>query len=213
MLLANHNIGDQFDQRIRATLEIRRAFCPICGASVRAHCGDFITWHWEHESLSECDPWRKGETEWHLNWKSKFPNRCIERTITINGITHRADVLVKERVIEFQHSSISAEEIRERENFYGRWYNKMTWVFDCREAYKARRLRLTREFQMDKPPGTGYGYRWKYGCNVGVVKTNLIFDTGDFLFKRMKGNGYSGYGYITNTLDLLIQRLNGVKEI
>lgn len=40
---------------------------------------------------------------------------------------HRADVLTPKGVIEFQKSSISTKEIREREQFYGR----MVWVIDA----------------------------------------------------------------------------------
>ena len=48
---------------------------------------------------------------------------------------HRADVKVGDRVIEFQHSSISAEDVRG-----GSRYGNMMRVFDVQEAYEAERL-------------------------------------------------------------------------
>jgi len=67
-------------------------------------------------------------TEWHWRWQEEVPEYCREFTIG----PHRADILaIPGFVVELQHSSISPEEIAERERFY----QKMVWVFDAREAY------------------------------------------------------------------------------
>lgn len=100
-----------------------RALCPSCGGDVLAKCGSIKAWHWSHVA-ADCDPWSEPETEWHLNWKRRFPPECREVVIG----NHRADVRTKNGiVIEFQHSSISVEEIRDREAFYG---ERMMWVID-----------------------------------------------------------------------------------
>lgn len=101
-----------------------RAQCPACGGDVLAKCGSIKVWHYSHIA-ADCDPWSEPETEWHLRWKGRFPPECREVVIG----NHRADVRTENGVvIEFQHSSISAEEIVEREEFYG---NKMIWVVDA----------------------------------------------------------------------------------
>ena len=113
--------------------------CPLCDSQVIAKCGSMVVWHWAHASLADCDLWSEGETDWHAAWKSRFSR--TEETITkqIGGsvVKHRADAVTSRgRVIEFQHSSISAEEIRERERFYG----DMIWVIDGCEAYFKNRV-------------------------------------------------------------------------
>lgn len=103
-----------------------RAACPACSGPVLAKCGEIVTWHWAHEA-ADCDPWSEPETEWHREWKSNF---SPEHREVVMG-PHRADVrLPIGRVIEFQHSSISQEEIAEREAFYG---PLMVWVLDMTE--------------------------------------------------------------------------------
>lgn len=104
--------------------------CPTCGEQVIAKCGSINCWHWSHRGDTDCDPWSEHEGPWHLAWKDYFlPS---EREVVIGP--HRADIRTKAgRVIELQHSSISAEEICEREEFYGRG---MVWVVDATAFWK-----------------------------------------------------------------------------
>lgn len=101
----------------------KRAICPACMEEVIAKCGEINAWHWSHKNDTECDSWSEPETIWHYNWKTLFPLDSIE---VVKG-NHRADVEWMGRVIEFQHSNISSEEIQEREFFY----NNMIWVVDA----------------------------------------------------------------------------------
>jgi hypothetical protein len=101
----------------------RRGICPTCGEQLVAKCGDIRVWHWGHIARLECDPWQEHESEWHRGWKTLVP---AERAEVCMG-EHRADILAAgDCVIELQHSFISAKEIREREEFYGR----MIWLLD-----------------------------------------------------------------------------------
>ena len=70
---------------------------------------------------------------------------------------HRADIrLAPGRVIEFQHSSLSVDEIWERERFYG---PGLTWVFDTIEAVESERLHL----RAKRGPHHRYRtFRWKH---------------------------------------------------
>jgi len=116
-----------------------------------AKCGKIMIWHWAHESLDHCDPWRQGETAWHLGWKAKFPKEFAERQIIRDGKKHIADILLPNgKVIEFQHSPISSEEIAERESFY----KNILWVFDATDAAENGR------FQMYEKDGY-WTFRWK----------------------------------------------------
>ncbi len=100
------------------------ATCPACGGEVVPKCGEILEWHWAHKAR-DCDTWGEPESQWHLSWKARFPSDWQE---VVMG-PHRADVRTPRGVIEFQKSAISAAEIREREQFYG----KMIWVVDASE--------------------------------------------------------------------------------
>ena len=87
--------------------------CKSCGMPMVAKCGQHKLWHWAHKSRMHCDPWWEPETEWHREWKNRFPrewHECIHAE-PITGEKHIADVKTdKGLVIEFQHSVIKLEE-------------------------------------------------------------------------------------------------------
>ena len=131
-------------QRSLATPGLTGA-CPGCGGEVVAKCGEVLQWHWAHRA-SECDPWSEPESEWHIGWKNRFPAEWQERVMG----NHRADVLTPRGVIEFQKSSISTKEIREREQFYRR----MIWVVDASEfnVYVSTSVYRKRYMKASPPP-------------------------------------------------------------
>jgi len=95
-----------------------------------AKCGSLITWHWAHAPDAACDPWRTGETRWHLALKERFLNSGagVEVPITRNGERHIADVVTPDgTIIELAHSYPPGNQIAVREAFYGR----MAWVYDA----------------------------------------------------------------------------------
>jgi competence CoiA-like predicted nuclease len=107
-----------------------RGICICCGSETIAHCGDFMVHHWKHKKLVECDDWYEGETEWHRDWKNKFPTQfqeIVKYDLNTNE-KHIADIFhpTRQLTIEFQHSPISLQEITSRESFY----EKMIWVID-----------------------------------------------------------------------------------
>jgi len=106
----------------------RPGVCPVCNSPVVAKCGDVRIYHWAHRGRRDCDPWWENETEWHLNWKNKFPSDWQEFPYTAeNGEKHRADIKTDQGwVLEFQHSKINPDERKAREAFY----QKMVWVVD-----------------------------------------------------------------------------------
>lgn len=145
-------------QRVAATPGLR-ALCPCCTSTVIAKCGEFKEWHWAHESLSDCDPWTEAETDWHIEWKSRFPES--NREVVIGP--HRADVRTDTGwVVEFQHSEISVAEIREREAFYGR----MCWVLDSWRFFYNLSIGVS---------GNHYGVHWAWAHKSWTQAEKPIF--------------------------------------
>lgn len=112
-----------------------RGVCPGCGAETVAKCGRHVIWHWAHKSLVHCDRWWEAETEWHRQWKNRFPEAWQEVPLPDEeaGELHIADVRTSSGlVIEFQRSTIDPIEVHAREAFYGR----MIWIVDgCRNDF------------------------------------------------------------------------------
>jgi competence protein CoiA len=112
-----------------------RGSCSRCGAETVSKCGDHVVWHWAHKSLAHCDPWWESETEWHRQWKDRFPADWQEIVLVDNstGARHIADIRTPSGlVIEFQRSSIDPAEVLAREAFY----QKMVWIVDgCRNEF------------------------------------------------------------------------------
>lgn len=116
-------------------------FCPICGSAVivKAKTSEAVREHFAHKNKTECDSWNYDMSDWHRKWQNSFPKECQEVVVQKDGIKHRADVLINNTVIEFQHSPITAEEIAERNRFYlecGHKVVKVVWVFDAEGKIK-----------------------------------------------------------------------------
>lgn len=142
--------------------------CPICGADVRAKCGSMVTWHWAHVAGPDCDEWSEPDSAWHLGWQLLVDR--WRREVVIGN--HRADLIAADMtVVELQHSTISAQEIAEREKFYGR----MVWVFDAIDAYRDERLYISRRLGGDKVT-----FRWKHPRKtVAACRRPVLLDLGD----------------------------------
>lgn len=125
-----------------------RGICPECGAELISKVGEIVVPHWAHTSADhELACWAsEPKTQWHIDWQNRWPESEQEVLISHGNAKHIADIATTHdgmrKVIEFQHSSITAEEIRKREEFYGR----MFWVFDCRAEYGNGSLAIDYEF-------------------------------------------------------------------
>lgn len=102
--------------------------CPTCAAAMVAKCGPRVIHHWAHCGRRNCDPWWENETEWHREWKNRFPEDCREISHTApDGEIHRADIKTPTGIyIEVQHSSMTDAERESREAFY----QNLVWVID-----------------------------------------------------------------------------------
>ena len=141
--------------------------CPGCGGEVRAKCGEIVSWHWAHIN-ADCDPWSEPETEWHRKWKAYFPADWQE----VTKPPHRADVAGPDGVLEIQRSGISPEEIREREQFYGR----MAWLLNGHDFWD--------NLEWIKVDGDYHEFRWKHARKTWITASRTIFiDTPLGLFR------------------------------
>ncbi|GAC59017.1 hypothetical protein GOHSU_68_00090 [Gordonia hirsuta DSM 44140 = NBRC 16056] len=157
--------------------------CRGCGGGLIPKCGGLTAWHWAHLAR-DCDQWAEPDNSWHLDWQSAAPADRVEVTIG----PHRADILTPDgRVVEVQHSPISAAAIVEREQFYG----PMAWIFDAREAFAAERLILYR-----RP--TWAGFRWKHARRSVLACSRPVFlDCGGDLLFRVRRIGIDTRGRCT----------------
>lgn len=169
------------------------ATCPDCAGELVARCGDVNVWHWAHRSLPEnCE--YESEGEWHLNWKALFPSDACEVRIEKGDRYKIADcVLSSGRVLEFQNSPISPEEIADRERFYG----KMAWVFNCRDAFENHRLSIYGE----KTLLAKVRFDWKWPRrSIECCECPVYLDVGEYLIRPPRsryGLGIELEGYAT----------------
>ncbi len=101
--------------------------CIGCHEEVISKCGNIKVHHWAHKRKDDCDTWSEPETQWHREWKNKFPESYREVVFRDDNTLefHRADVHTSGGVtIEFQNSPLSVEEFNQRNTFY----KKLIWV-------------------------------------------------------------------------------------
>lgn len=109
--------------------------CPICGGKVILKQGKINTPHFAHVATDCEDTWNYDMSEWHYSMQECFDVTQREVIVKHNGQVHRADVLSGNKIIEFQHSPISYDEISERNEFYSSAGYQIAWVFDVQEQY------------------------------------------------------------------------------
>lgn len=127
----------------------KTGICQLCKEKVKAYCGKIYINHWRHIELQNCNTWSEGETEWHREWKNKFPKDWQEVIIKRGNEEHRADIkTTKGLILELQNSSISPSTIKIRENFYG----NMVWLINAnkfKENFKIRSVVTTQLRYLD----------------------------------------------------------------
>ena len=114
-------------------------YCPVCRnlVAVRAANSNNVRTHFAHKRNCLCfDDWKHDMSDWHFEWQSKFPIESREVVVEKDGVVHRADILINDTVIEFQHSPISGEEFESRNNFYKSRGYRVVWLFDATDKMK-----------------------------------------------------------------------------
>ena len=110
--------------------------------------GDHRRPHFRHQRRGKCSC-SDGETDWHLEWKSHFDKIEVDMGVDeVTGERNRADAVVGNLVLEFQHSPIKEGEKASRERFYGS-KGGMLWIVDAsntRSLQRIDRMRRTEEY-------------------------------------------------------------------
>ena len=128
----------------------------------------------------------------------EYNGASIEVVIEKNSIKHRADAIFPNgKIVEVQHSSISPDEIEERESFY----KNMVWVFDARNAYDSKRLSL-------REKGNYWTFRWKQPRkSIAFARKPVFLHLGMndiFEIKKIhEQHIFAGWGYKTSWLNFL----------
>jgi len=205
--------------------------CPCCNSKVIAKCGNINAWHFAHINGSDCDSFSEGETEWHIQWKNKFPesNREVvmwdkEGKLFSPSYKHRADIFYNNLVIELQNSPISTSEIYTRESFYNTVCEKgMIWLINLTYDYETYNKLGLNNFKIYQPKNGATNYltfRWKHArrsfisyykiAEVNKIKKPRYFvnltDYRIFEIKKIhqSENGrVSGWGYLYSVNDFL----------
>ena len=91
--------------------------------------------HFCHMKNSNCvEEWAQHDmSEWHRNWQNYFPLENREVIVKDNSVKHIADILIKNTVIEFQHSPISYKNFNQRNLFYTNIGYPLVWIFDAND--------------------------------------------------------------------------------
>jgi competence protein CoiA len=156
--------------------------CPCCGGPVIPKCGQSRVHHWAHQATLLCDRWWENETAWHRKWKGQFPEHWQEIVLRADdGERHVADVRTDLGwVIEFQHSHITPEERRSRDDLYG----KLVWVVDGARLKRAK-SQFMKTWEDGTSLGSGEGVRKVFldGCSLlrewAGSSSPIFFDFGE----------------------------------
>ena len=185
------------DRRIEATPGAV-GICPGCANELLARCGEKNAWHWAHKGRRHCDPWWENETDWHRDWKNRFPSEWQEVPARDEaGELHIADTKTPYGlVVEFQHSAIKLEEVRKRTAFY----DKLIWVVDGtrRPTDCTQYKRMLSEHRPQRFDGVDIYDVWYQETRLlkewGSLGRFIGFDFGgDHLCMLTAAQGYSRY--------------------
>lgn len=110
------------------------ALCPHCDGIVISKCGEVKIWHWAHKV--ECPYHTEPETQWHLQWKEQA-HQC-GYDVEVRNNDHILDAFnpSTKTAIEFQHSPILLNELRQRCIDATASGFLINWLFDYTNNYR-----------------------------------------------------------------------------
>lgn len=119
-------------------------YCWVCKKPLILKKGRIIRPHFAHQPQETCDDgWsHPSKTKWHRQMQALFDTTEVLMEDKRTGERHIADAVCGDIVFEFQHSSISAEEVRNRTAFYLWQGYRVVWVVDLSKPIKDGRIML-----------------------------------------------------------------------
>ncbi len=139
MIIALDDSGNRVVARKASKKE--QYFCPLCNERLTLRQGKIRLAHFAHKIDSDCLASRINKTEWHYLWQQEFGEENAEIVVKAAGVTHIADTLLGDTVVEFQHSKIDECEVTERNLFYNFLGCSVIWIFDIRKEYENGQIR------------------------------------------------------------------------
>lgn len=96
----------------------------LCGVQ-----GDHNEWHFRHICSEDiCNP----VSEWHLEWQRNFEKTEVRFNKILDQFENRrADIVEGDYIVEVQHSSISKDEVDNRNKDYSLHGKEVIWVIDA----------------------------------------------------------------------------------
>lgn len=183
------------------------------GHPVIAKRGTHKCHHFAHKSNTICEC-SDNKGEWHIWWQNRVKNDNQEVRLLVDKKYHIADIYISKSelnnnpiynngiIIEIQHSPMTEETMKIRENFYTNNGYHLIWIFDCTnwEYHTIRKYK-------DKNNNKMMSIRYKKGAKfpLGAQYTGNITKIFDFgkkdLFVITEQHGPSSVtGYLI-TLD------------
>ena len=101
-----------------------KVYCLQSHHDMVAARGHINKHHFRHLRASDVGP--KQLCDWHLEWQSHFKYKEVSFT----NPDRRADIVEGQFVVEIQHSSISQEEVAQRNADYAEHGKQMVWIVD-----------------------------------------------------------------------------------
>jgi hypothetical protein len=188
-----------------------RGLCPECKTGVYARMPAFAIRHWAHFPLPEGETRdcargdAGGMTAWHYAWQNERNDLDL---IEVSRDNHRADVVNTDGVvIEFQHSPISPEDVKDREQFW----RKGIWVIDG-TPHEDGSIRVELSRLPDQKPDDPYcSFRWSRAPQVlYTAKWPVWIDTGDRGLVQVRAAGDSrGTGWLADRDWFIAAVING----
>src|SRR5215207_1227674 len=182
------------------------ATCPGCEEVLVGKGGPIVKDYWSHRAGGECDPWldvANKMSDFHIGWQELIVRGRREVRMARDGRWHIADIVAADgQIVEVQHSSISVDKIKEREQFYG----NMVWIWDTSESYKKGHLELRRsdiELPLDFREFE-WGHPW---WSIGFSKKRSLFDLGNgqllFVGEIETSRPFTGWGYLVSKAEVV----------
>jgi len=182
------------NDRIKATPK-DTANCPYCESKVIAKCGNINIWHWAHKVKSDSCLY-KDMSQWHMQHQLMAENEGWK--IEQHTGYRIADCIKGINVIELQKSSISDQEILNRNINYDAFRYNVHWVFDYTE--KINNMRFTKVDNIYK-----FKQNWAKKSiiilfnyidnNHKAIWGNVFFNIGDDEYIKVEKLYDSGNGY------------------
>ena len=101
-------------------------YCPACGDVLITKMGLINAHHFAHEVNTSCVISTGEMSDWHIDWQAEYD---VKEVLSADKKSRADVVLPNGLVIEFQHSDITIERIKQREQSF----KKLFWVFDLTE--------------------------------------------------------------------------------